>query len=71
MACERSITLRSRRNLEIGGRGDALDALALDYDDHVFTNIVARGIEEAAREDIADRGSGLISGPSGGLPETR
>ena len=56
----------ARRNLEIGGRGNALDALTFDHDDHIFTNIVARGIKQTAREDITDCGSGLIAGRRGG-----
>ena len=60
---------RPRRNLEIGGRGDALDPFTLDDDDHVFTNIVTRSIKQTAREDIADRGSRLVARRRGRLPK--
>ena len=61
----------ARRNLEIGGGGDALDPLILDHDDHVFANVVAGGVKQAAREDVADLGRRLVSRRSGrGLPES-
>ena len=55
------------RNLYIGSRGNALDALILNRNDHVFTNVVAGGIKQAPRQDIAGLGCGLVSRVGRGL----